>query len=475
MNVPARVAHAGGLPGRPVETMPSTFPTPRRLVILGGGIGGTAVAKRLANDRRFEITLVDRQNHYVFQPLLYQVATAALGAGDIAVPIRHLVGDARNVAVLQAEVQGVRAHARLVDTDAGSLPYDVLVVATGVEASWFGRSDWESAAPSLKTLADATHVRARVLSAFERAEATPDPVERARLMTFVVVGGGPTGAELAGALAELAHDALAHEFRRIDPRQARIVLAEAGPRLVPMFHPRLSASATDDLRARGVEVRLDARVTELNEDGVALGPKWIPAANVIWAAGVRASPLGATLPAERDALGRVQVEADCSLPGHPNVFVIGDLAHWKAPGDVEALPSVGGVALQQAHHVARLIRGDVTGRPRRPFAYFDRGQMATIGRNHAIAEIRRLRFAGRFAWWLWLGVHIVFLAGFRNRLTVMLHWAWSYVTYERGSRLILVPTRGRRGDARGAAPPRPESPPEAGLATARTPHPEARR
>jgi NADH:ubiquinone reductase (H+-translocating) len=420
-------------------TTTSNEPRATRLVIVGGGIGGTTVAKRLANDRRFEITLIDRQNHFVFQPLLYQVATAALGSADIAVPIRHMLRDAANVAVLQSEVRGIRAHARLVDTDAGPVPYDALVVAAGVESSWFGREDWESVAPGLKTLDDAARIRARVLAAFERAEATTDANERARHLTFVVVGGGPTGVELAGALAELARDALSREFRRIDTRQARIVLVEAGPRLMPMFHPDLSASAADDLRARGVEVRLDTRLTDITPDGVALGTKWIPASNVIWAAGVKASPLGESLPAERDAWGRVKVEPDCSLPGHAEIFVIGDLGHFHSAAKGEALPAVGGVALQQGNHVARQLRGDQLGRPRRAFAYFDRGQMATIGRNHAITEIRKLRFAGCFAWWLWLGVHIVFLAGFRNRLTVLLHWAWCYVTYDRHSRLIVLP------------------------------------
>jgi NADH dehydrogenase len=421
--------------------MTSTSHTPRitRLVIVGGGIGGTTVAKRLANDPRFQITLLDRQNHFVFQPLLYQVATAALGPSDIAVPIRHMLRHASNVSVLQTEVRGIRTHARLVDTDAGPIPYDTLVVATGVESSWFGHDDWEAVAPGLKSLDDAGRIRERVLSAFERAETTSDPAEQARLLTFVVVGGGPTGVELAGALTELARDALKREFRRIDPRRARIVLVEAGSRLIPMFHPALSQSAADDLRARGVEVRLDSRLTEATPEGVALGTKWIPTANVIWAAGVKASPLGQSLPVERDSWGRVKVQPDCSLPGHPEVFVIGDLAHYHCEAKNEVLPAVGGVALQQGNHVARLLRGDLTDAPRRPFVYFDRGQMATIGRNHAITEIRKLRFAGLFAWWLWLGVHIVFLAGFRNRLTVLLHWAWCYVTYERGARLIELP------------------------------------
>jgi NADH dehydrogenase len=414
---------------------------PARLLIVGGGIGGTTVARRLANDPHFEITLVDRQNHYVFQPLLYQVATAALGAADIAVPIRHMLKRARNVRVLQAEVTGIRADERVVDTEIGPLPYDLLVLATGVEPSYFGHPQWEPLAPSLKTLADAAVIRERILGAFERAEATTDPAEHARQLTFVVIGGGPTGVELAGALAELTRDTLAHDFRHIDPREARLLLVEAGPRLLPSFHPSLSRSAKDDLRSRGVEVRLSTRLTSLSAQHVEFGDERIPAANVIWAAGVQASPLGRMLPAERDPTGRVVVAPDLSVPGAPEVFVIGDLAHCRPPQEAIALPGVGGVALQQGAHLARLLRAEARGRPRRPFVYFDRGSMATIGRHHAIAEIRRLRFAGSFAWWLWLSVHIVFLAGFRNRLTVLLHWAWAYLTFERGARLIVKPGR----------------------------------
>jgi NADH dehydrogenase len=406
-------------------------------VIVGGGIGGIAVARRLASNAAFDITLLDRQNHFVFQPLLFQVATAALGAPDIAVPIRFLLRKSHNVSVLQAEVTRVRAAERLVDTTVGPVPYDVLVVAAGMEASYFGRPEWEKRAPSLKTLADAALIRERVLSAYERAEAIADPVEHARQMTFVVVGGGPTGAELAGALRELANDALAHDFRRINPREARVILVEAGPRILSMFHPRLSLSATEDLRRRGVDVRLNSPVTELSDLGVMLGTEYIPAANVIWAAGVRASPLAASLPAERDEIGRAIVAADCSLPGHPEIFVIGDLAHYRTPQMPQPLAAVGGVALQQAQHVARLLRADLQGKPRRPFRYFDRGQMATISRHHAVAEVRRVRFDGSLAWWLWLLVHVVLLAGFRNRVAVTVHWLWSYITLQRGARLIV--------------------------------------
>jgi len=416
-------------------TAPST--RPRRLVIVGGGIGGTTVAKRLANHPGFEITLLDRQNHYQFQPLLYQVATAALGSPDIASPIRFMLRHARNVRVLQAEVTGIDVETHRVTTTLGSVDYDTLVVAAGVEASYFDRPDWERFAPPLKTLADAALIRERVLEAYEYAEAIGNPAEHARQLTFVVVGGGPTGVELAGALIELAHDALAHDFRRIDPRDARVLLIEAGPRLVPMFDERLSESAKKELRKRGVEVRVNAKVTEITERGVYLGEEFIPTANVIWAAGVKSSALSKQLPAERDWIGRVKVGADCSLPGHPEVFVIGDQAHYRPPGKADALPAVGGVALQQGNHVSRLLKRELRGRPRVPFKYFDRGQMATISRHHAIVEVHRIRLAGSLAWWMWLVVHVVFLAGFRNRLAVVGHWAWTYLTLQRGSRLIV--------------------------------------
>jgi NADH dehydrogenase len=411
--------------------------TPRRLVIIGGGIGGTTVAKRLANHPGYEITLLDRQNHYQFQPLLYQVATAALGSPDIATPLRFMLRHARNVRVLQAEVTAVDVERRVVTTSLGEVAYDTLVVAAGVEASYFGHADWEHFAPPLKTLADATLIRERVLEAYEYAEAIDNFQEHARQLTFVVVGGGPTGVELAGALMELAQDALVHDFRRINPREARVLLIEAGPRLVPMFDARLSESARQELRRRGVEVRLNAKVTNITERGVYLGEEFVPAANVIWAAGVRSSPLSAQLPGERDGIGRVKVLPDCSLPGHPEVFVIGDQAHYRPEHKPDALPAVGGVALQQGNHVARLLQRDLAGSARTPFRYFDRGQMATVTRHHAIVEVRRFRWAGIFAWWMWLAVHVVFLAGFRNRLTVVLHWAWTYLTLQRGSRLIV--------------------------------------
>jgi NADH dehydrogenase len=426
--------------------------TPRRVVIVGGGIGGTAVAKRLANDPAFDVTLLDRQNHFVFQPLLYQVATAALAVADIAVPIRFMLRKARNVRVVRAEVTRLRTTERLVETTVGEIGYDVLVLAAGVETSYFSRPDWERHAPPLKTLADAARVRERVLEAFERAEVTPDRDARARELTFVVVGGGPTGVELAGALAELAQDALPRDFRHVDPRDARVLLVEAGPRLVPMFHESLSARALKDLVERGIEVRLDSKVTEIADHGVWLGEEFIPAANVVWAAGVRSSPLGAFLPVELDWMGRVRVEPDCSVPGCPDVFVIGDQAHFRPSGYAEALPAVGGVALQQGHHVARLLRDDSRGRPRRPFRYFDRGQMATIVRHRAVVEVRQLRLQGKIAWWMWLAVHIVFLAGFRNRIAVAMHWIWTYATLQRGSRLIV------RGVS-GAHPPSPPEPP----------------
>jgi NADH:ubiquinone reductase (H+-translocating) len=409
----------------------------KRLVIIGGGIGGTTIAKRLANHPGYEITLLDRQNHYQFQPLLYQVATAALGSPDIASPIRFMLRHARNVRVVQSEVTEIDVTRRVVGTSLGPVEYDSLVVAAGVESSYFEHPEWEQFAPPLKTLADATLIRERVLEAYEYAEGINNLQEHARQLTFVVVGGGPTGVELAGALMELAQDALAHDFRRIDPREARVLLIEAGPRLVPMFHATLSESAKSELKKRGIEVRLNAKVTDITERGVYLGEEFVPAANVIWAAGVRSSSLSSSLPAEKDWIGRVKVLPDCSLPGHPEVFVIGDQAHYRPEGKAEELPAVGGVALQQANHVSRLLKGDLKGRARRPFRYFDRGQMATVTRHHALVEVRKFRWSGIIAWWMWLAVHVVFLAGFRNRLTVVLHWGWTYLTLQRGSRLIV--------------------------------------
>jgi NADH:ubiquinone reductase (H+-translocating) len=409
----------------------------KRLVIIGGGIGGTTIAKRLANHPGYEITLLDRQNHYQFQPLLYQVATAALGSPDIASPIRFMLRHARNVRVVQSEVTEIDVTRRVVGTSLGPVEYDTLVVAAGVESSYFEHPEWEQFAPPLKTLADATLIRERVLEAYEYAEGINNLQEHARQLTFVVVGGGPTGVELAGALMELAQDALAHDFRRIDPREARVLLIEAGPRLVPMFHATLSESAKSELKKRGIEVRLNAKVTDITERGVYLGEEFVPAANVIWAAGVRSSSLSSSLPAEKDWIGRVKVLPDCSLPGHPEVFVIGDQAHYRPEGKAEELPAVGGVALQQANHVSRLLKGDLKGRARRPFRYFDRGQMATVTRHHALVEVRKFRWSGIIAWWMWLAVHVVFLAGFRNRLTVVLHWGWTYLTLQRGSRLIV--------------------------------------
>ncbi len=403
----------------------------RRVVIVGAGFGGLAAARSLSG-LDVSVTIVDRRNVHVFQPLLYQVATAGLEPGDIAYPIRSVFRRQRNVErVLMAEVTGIDLEARRVHLEGeGSLAYDVLVLAVGATHSYFGHDDWASVAPGLKTVEDALEIRRRILGAFEEAERRPDDAER--LLTFVVVGAGPTGVELAGAIAELAHHTLAGEYRAIDPRQARIVLLEGTDRVLPGMPERSSLSARRQLGTLGVEVRTGAMVTEVDEAGVTLsGGERIVAGTVLWAAGVQASPVGGLLGTETDRAGRVVVEEDLSLPGHPEVFVIGDLA--AVPG----VPGVAPAAVQMGRHVARQIRRDLAGLGREPFRYRDKGTLATIGRHRAVAVRGRWRLSGYPAWIAWLAVHIWFLIGFRNRLAVMLEWAWSYLTFRRGARVIV--------------------------------------
>jgi NADH dehydrogenase len=407
------------------------------VVIIGGGFGGLEAARRL---RGVRVTLIDRTNHHLFQPLLYQVAMAGLSPADIAAPIRRVLRGHPDVAVMLGEVTAIDVPGRRVQVDESDgerawIAFDYLVVAAGARTSWFGHPEWEKAAVGLKDLDDAVEVRRRVLLAFEAAELEPDADRRRALLTFVVIGGGPTGVEVAGALAELERFVLARDFHRLKKGDAHVVLLEAGQRLLSAFPERLSEYAEARLRALGVEVRKGQRVTDIGPEGVVVGGERLPAATVVWGAGVEASPLGAQLPAERDRAGRVLVAPDCSLPGHPEVFVIGDLAAYVHQGG-QPLPGVSPVALQQARYVARCIGADLKKRPRPAFRYLDKGSMATIGRSAAIAQIGRLRFTGLFAWLVWLAVHIFFLIGFRNRLMVMLNWAWSYLTYERGARLI---------------------------------------
>lgn len=408
-------------------------PNPR-VVIVGGGFGGLSAAKALSR-QPFDITLIDRNNHHLFQPLLYQVATAGLSPADIASPIRIILRGQDNAKVVLAEVSGVDLKRKCVFADGRRVPYDYLIIATGARHAYFGHNDWASYAPGLKTIDDATYLRRRILLAFERAEADDDVNERQRLMTFVVVGGGPTGVEMAGAIAELAKRALAQDFHSIDPRCARIILVEAAPRVLTPFEPSLSAAALRALESLGVEVRLGAAVSDCSCEGVRVGGEFIPTRTIIWAAGVMASPAGHWLGTETDRAGRVKVRADLSVPGHPDVFVIGDTAA-VAQADGAILPGVAPVAKQQGQYVARALIARRKGRTVAAFRYRDFGSLATIGRKRAVAQFGKLRVSGLPAWVLWSLVHIYFLIGFRNRFSVALNWAWSYITFERGSRLI---------------------------------------
>ena len=404
------------------------------VVVVGGGFGGLTAARGL-RDAPVRVTLIDRHNHHLFQPLLYQVATAALSPGDIAVPIRGILRSQRNARVLLGEVHAIDLDRRLVRSDAGELRYDFLVVATGARHSYFGHPEWEERAPGLKTLADALEIRRRVLFAYEEAERTPDAAARDEWLTFVVVGAGPTGVELAGALAEIAQETLVRDFRLIDPRRTRILLLEAGPRVLPTFHERLSDNAAERLRRIGVDVRLNTPVTEITPAGVSAGGAWLPARTVLWGAGNQASPLGAALGVPRDRAGRVTVEPDLTIPGHPEVFVIGDLSLFTHQTG-KPLPGTAAVAKQQGRAVAANIRRAVAGLPHRPFVYREQGNMATIGRRAAVADFGRLRLDGFIAWLAWLFVHLFLLIGFRNRVLVFIQWAWAYLTYQRGARLI---------------------------------------
>lgn len=406
-----------------------------RVVIIGGGFGGLYAARAL-KDAPVRVTLVDRRNYHLFQPLLYQVATAALSPADIAAPIRQILRKQPNTEVLLAEVTNICLDERRVEVaDGRTAEYDYLIVAAGTVDQYFGNDEWRRVAPGLKSVDDATEVRRRYLLAFEAAEQEPDPARRAALLTFVVVGGGATGVEMAGSFAELARHTLSRDFRRIDPTQARVILLEGGPRLLPNYPEELSQSAKEQLERLGVEVRLNAMVTHIGVHEVCIGEEKIETRTVVWAAGVTASPLGRILGVETDRMGRVIVEPDLSVQGHPETFVIGDLAHF---GDEEGnpLPGVAQVAIQQARAAAENIERSLRGEERRTFRYRDKGMMATIGRAAAVAVIGRRKLSGLIAWLAWLFVHIVFLIGFRNRVLVLLQWAWSYLSWQRGARLI---------------------------------------
>ena len=404
------------------------------VVVIGGGFGGLTAAKALTR-APVRVTLLDRHNHHLFQPLLYQVATATLSPGDIASPIRWILRRARNVRVLLGDVRAIDTQTRRIRLeDDSAIDYDYLIVAAGTSHTYFGHDDWAKAAPGLKTLEDALAIRRRILVAFERAERESDPARQERLMTFVLVGGGPTGVELAGTLAEIAHQTH-REFRNIDTRKTRIVVVEAGPTILPAFPPKLRDAARASLRRLRVEVREETRVTGVDAGGVTLGEERLDAGTVLWTAGVAASPLLATLGVPLDRAGRVAVERDLSIPGHPEVFVVGDAAAF-VDANGHQLPGVAQVAMQGGAHAARTILRRIKNEPSRAFTYNDKGNMAIIGRGSAIADIRGLQFSGPIAWLAWLFLHIFELIGFRNRIVVMVEWAAAYVTLQRSVRLI---------------------------------------
>jgi NADH dehydrogenase len=424
-----------------------------RVVIVGAGFAGLAAARALAG-RPLRVLVVDRRNHHLFQPLLYQVATAALSPGDIAAPVRHVLREQRNAEVILGEVAGVDPAARELHLrDGARVRYDLLVLATGATHSYFGHDEWEPLAPGLKTLEDAVEIRRRVLTAYERAEREADPDARRALLTFVVVGAGPTGVELAGALAEIARYTLAADFRHISPASARVVLVEAAPRVLPTYPERLSAAARRQLEAIGVEVRTGAQVTGIDAEGVEAGGARIASRTVLWGAGVQASPLARCLGVPLDRSGRVEVSPDLSIPGHPDVFVAGDLARIVQRG--APVPGVAPAAIQAGRAAARNVLRRARGRRTLPFRYRDKGTLATIGRAAAVGRVAGLELTGLPAWLAWLGVHIAFLIGFRNRVAVLLEWAWSYATFTRGARLITETAEQRRfeHELHGAPPP----------------------
>jgi NADH dehydrogenase len=412
---------------------------PTRIVIIGGGFGGLKAAESLAR-LPVQIILVDRKNHHTFQPLLYQVATAGLSPADIAAPIREILARRENVEVLLGEVLGFDLERRIVKLEGFELGYDYLVVAAGASHAYFGHDEWEPLAPGLKTVEDALDIRRRVLLAFELAERHAAITGQHSPLSFVVVGGGPTGVELAGTLAEIARKSLAEDFRHIDPQKTHIVLLEAGSALLSAYPDDLRQSAKHQLESLGVEVRLNSAVTDVRSSEIRVGNETMNASVVLWAAGVAASPLGRALGSPVDRAGRVLVEADLSLPGHREVFVIGDLASLKH-ADGTQLPGVAPVAMQQGRWVAREIAADLAGNPRTPFHYVDKGRLATIGRAAAVADFGKVHISGFLAWLSWLFVHIFFLVGFRNRIIVMIQWAWSYFTYDRSARLIIGEAR----------------------------------
>jgi NADH:ubiquinone reductase (H+-translocating) len=414
-----------------------------RIVIVGGGFAGLKAAQALGEVKEVSITVIDRKNHHLFQPLLYQVATAALNPSDIGVPIRMILANQANTKVHMESVTSIDLAGKIVKTDSDIHPFDYLILACGASHSYFGRDEWQDLAPGLKTIEDALEIRRRILLAFEQAEKENDPVIQGKLLTFVIIGGGPTGVELAGSVAELANSILSKEFRNIQSNQPKVILIQGGERLIPSFAAKLSENAKRVLEKKGVEVVLNFHVDRITPEGVWLGERFIATNTIMWAAGVKASPLSYGLGVPQDKEGRIIVSADLSLPGHPNVFVLGDQAHFAVSG--MALPGLAPVAMQQGVAAGENIIRDLAGKPRLDFIYRNKGTMAVIGRGHAVVELPfghtiMAHFTGFLGWFIWILVHILTLVGFRNRALVLVNWAWSYFTFKRGARLITQPT-----------------------------------
>lgn len=408
----------------------------KKVIIIGGGFGGLRAAKVLSRCPKVSVTLIDRHNYHLFQPLLYQVATAGLSPADIAVPIRSVIGSSANVEVILGNVSSIHRETKTIRCDQRELNYDYLILAAGAKHSYFGHPEWESLAPGLKTLKQATEIRKRLLLAYERAEVETDVNLKKSLLTFVVVGGGPTGVEIAGAIAEISRQTLAKDFKKIDPSQARVILIEAGDRILTGFSPQLSKHATRDLEGMGVQVWSNSRVSGISPEGVSLGNEHISTQTVIWAAGVQPSPLGRQLGVPCDQVGRVIVDKYLNIENHSEVFVVGDLAHFRDEQQ-RPLPGLAPIAIQQGEAAAKNILRALQGKPYQPFVYLDKGMMATIGRKKAIMQFRGIQITGMMAWFAWLFIHIFYLIDFKNKISVFLNWCWSYITFRKGARLIV--------------------------------------
>lgn len=419
----------------------------KRVIIVGAGFGGLEAAKRMGHAKDLEVVVLDQKNYHLFQPLLYQVALAALSPADIAEPTRSILRNHRSVHVMMGKAEGVDLHHRILHADCGDFHYDYLVLACGATHSYFGHEEWEEFAPGLKTVEQATEIRRRVLLAFELAERETNLERQRKCLTFVVVGGGPTGVELAGAIAEISKRTLRDDFQHIDVTQARVILLEGSDRILATFPEELSRRAERDLEQLGVTVATGHMVTDVTKDGVAIGETFIPSCSVVWAAGVKPSPLNQSLNTELDRAGRAIVTADLSLPGHPDVFVLGDQAHAKDLNG-NPLPGLAPVATQQGRFVADLIQKEIKGNARPVFKYQDKGQLATIGRNKAVAAIGKRQLTGLVAWLAWLLIHVYYLVGFQNKIVVLISWAWSYITYQRGARLIVNSAWRSRGETK---------------------------